>query len=527
MHFKSSTSYATSNKNRKSRFDIPAEFLNRTGKHLNESLDTREYLEPARRQANIVEAERVLRGLPSVTLSYFSEHDIFLSFMKETEANVRFKWSINTFINVELKAMQDVLQSSYIQSWTTMNMRHYMCDSYGLSELIMDSADITDQATWREAIRMRLKEKLKTSKITLDKLSRVHDAYHNIVPLLNSTVTPNGIYDAFFLTGELFKSSPEINETYIRLRKHIKKFIENIDGLYHIYISYEHSIDMTHKSLNYSNGLMQASEDYDRDLGIYESLVIRQPLQRIETAKTEIQVSVSECIAKDMDFGTSWMRAKHINNRKYEYWLEFDKTDLSGKIAAYLDNLKNERYVSKLYIADFVTSNRITKLVEDNKEYLSKSHELTRTLWFDLGTFARSVCECNKIVARIPLMQAFYAKLYDYYKTVTDSEKVAMERYFDFKNISTTVPRLIDNGIKVEECVNLVIPPPLLLNNISLQNLTSFKNRLKTYLEKTRLDGHFFRYVVVIYTLCIQRWRTVTVSTPRSRALPVSLQGLS
>ena len=129
----------------------------------------------------------------------------------------------------------------------------------------------------------------------------MHGAYNNIVSLLNSTVTPNGSYDGFFLTGELFKSSPEINETYIRLRNHIKKFTENIDGLYHIYFPYKHEIELKHRNLNYSTGLMQASESYDRDLGKYESLVIRQPLQRIETAKTEFQKCASESLAKRLD----------------------------------------------------------------------------------------------------------------------------------------------------------------------------------------------------------------------------------
>ena len=80
VHFKSSTSYATSNQNGKSRFDVPGEFLKRTGKHLNDSLDTREYLEPDIRQANIQEAERVLRGLPSVTQEYFNHVNLWMTF---------------------------------------------------------------------------------------------------------------------------------------------------------------------------------------------------------------------------------------------------------------------------------------------------------------------------------------------------------------------------------------------------------------------------------------------------------------
>ena len=356
------------------------------------------------------------------------------------------------------------------------------------------------------------------------KLSGVHGAYNNIVSLLNSTVTPNGSYDGFFLTGELFKSSPEINETYIRLRNHIKKFTENIDGLYHIYFPYKHEIELKHRNLNYSTGLMQASESYDRDLGKYESLVIRQPLQRIETAKMEFQKCASESLAKRLDYDTSQAHTQHIYEKTYKYWLEFNKTDTSGKIAAYLDNLKNDRHVSKLDIANYLTSHRITKLAELNKEYLSRSHELSRTVWFDLLIYAKYACTCNGYVGRIPLMQAFYAKLYDYYKSATDSERTAMEGYFGLGDFRSRVPRLIGSKMIRLTCDKLSsIPPPLYLNNISLQNLTSFINGLKTYLEKTRLNGHFFRYVVVICTLCLQRWRIVTGSTPRSRAVPVSL----
>ena len=513
-------SYATSNQNSENRFDIPEEFLNRTGKHLNQSLDIREFIEPLSLRANIEETERALSGLPKVTPTEFKFYGLWFSFLREIKTNLSFKWDIESFIKVEFKTMHEVLQNCFIQGWNTMNVRQYMSDSYELSELIMDSANITDQASWKVvAMLMRLQEKLVASKITLDKLYRVHDAYHNIVPLINATVTPNGIYDALFLTGELFKSSPKINETYFRLRKHITKCIENIDGLYHIYISHEHEIELKNKSLNYSNGLMQAAEGYDRDLSIYASLVIRQPLQRIETAKTEIQECVTERVVKCIDFETSRAHTKHVYKEKYKYWLEFNKTDTTGKLAAYLNNLKNERYVSKLDIADFLTSHTITKLVEDNKEYLSRSHELIRTVWFDLTMYAQKTCVCNQKVAHIPLMQAFYTKLYDYYKIATDSERHAMQYYFFFTNISSMVPRLINGAITLDECYKLsLIPPPLLLNNISLQNLTSFQVGLKTFLEKTRLDGHFFRYFFAIYAPRLQRWCIVTgakVSTAR------------
>ena len=490
-------SYATSNQNSENRFDIPEEFLNRTGKHLNQSLDIRECLEPVRRRANIEEAERALAGLPQVTAK--DPSDVLDNFVIQIMALMPYKRQISSFINVELKTMQDVLQHNFIKSWNEMNVRQFISDSYELSGVIMDSGNVTDHVCWRVALLMRLQEKLIASMRTLDNLYRVHDAYYNTVPLQNSNVTPSGSYDAFFFTRELFKPIPEINETYIRLRKHIMKYTENINSLYHIYTSHENDIELKHESRNYSNGLMQAAEGYDRDLRIYESLVIRQPLQRIETAKTEIQELVIQGLAKHIDFETNVARTNYIYKKKYKYWLEFNQTDTTGKIAAYLHDLKNERYVSKLYIAVFLTSHRIQKLVEDNREYLSRSHELTRTLCFDLTQYLGLVCKCNHIVAHTPLMQAFYAKLYDHYTTATDSERLAMDLYFRFANFSSVVPRLIDGGITWHDCFNLsLIPPPILLNNISLQNLTSFKNGFKTFLEKTRLSGHFFRYFIAI-----------------------------
>ena len=370
-------SYANQNENNENQFDLPREFLNRTGKHLNQSLDIRERLDPHRRRANIEEAERTLSGLPKVAPERFDYYyGLWNSLKEKTKKVIPLRWAISNFI-FELTTMQEVLQHNFIQSWNDMNMRHFILDSYELYGVIMDSGKNTDQVSWRIALSMRLQEKLIASKRALDNLYRVHDAYHNMVPLQNSTVTPNGVCDSFVFTRELFECSSEINETYTRLREHIKTFIENIHGLYHTYTSYENDIEL--KRLNYSNGFMQAAESYDRDLRRYESLVIRQPLQRIETAKRKIQTYVTERVANNNGASATVIHTEHIYKEKYKYWLEFNQTNTTDKIAAYLDDLKNERYVSKLYIAGFLTSQRITKLVKDNNEYLSRSHELLRT----------------------------------------------------------------------------------------------------------------------------------------------------
>ena len=502
VHFKSSMSYANQNENNENQFDVPREFLKRTGKNLNQSLDIRERLDPDRRRANIEEAERTLSGLPKVAPKRFKYiHNLWESFY---ESN-RLRWKVERFTD-DVTTIHDVLQHNFIQGWNEINMRHLISDSYELSGVIMDSGNNTDQVSWRVALPMRLQEKLIASKRALVNIYRVHEAYHNMVPLLNYSVTPNGTYDSFVFTRALFECRSEINETYIRLREHIKKCIDNIDGLYHIYISNEN--DIKHKRLKYSNGFMQALQFYDRDLRIYESLVIRQPLQRIEEAKRQIQKDVTDRSAKDNEFSTNKRHIEHIYKEKYKYWLEFNQTDTTGNIAVYLDGLKNERYVSKLYIAGFLTSQRITKLVEENKDYLSRSHELYRTLWFDDIKFAQITCWCNRRVSRIPFMQAFYAKLYDHYKVATDSERDDIYEDFGSRNISAILPRLIGGEITWEECKQFsLVSPPVLLNNISLQNLTSFQNGLKTFLQRTRLNGHFFRYFIAIDTLLFQWWR--------------------
>ena len=130
------------------------------------------------------------------------------------------------------------------------------------------------------------------------------------------------------------------------------------------------------------------------------------------------------------------------------------------------------------------------------------------TIWFSDIVYAQITCGCNFKVARIPLMQAFYAKLYDFYKIANDLKRNALDKYFRGEHINSMIPRLIGGNITWWECRDsALVSPPILLNNISLQNLTSFKNGLKTFLQKNRLNGHFFRYFIATDTLRFQWWR--------------------
>ena len=59
-HYTSAMSYATANDDTRPQQSVSAEFLKRAGKHLNESIDTKENMLPERRQANEEEASRKL-----------------------------------------------------------------------------------------------------------------------------------------------------------------------------------------------------------------------------------------------------------------------------------------------------------------------------------------------------------------------------------------------------------------------------------------------------------------------------------
>ena len=61
--YKVSTSYASVNQDIDSKFSLSSEFQTRLGKKLNKSLDTREWVVPERRQANIDDTEKLLDGL--------------------------------------------------------------------------------------------------------------------------------------------------------------------------------------------------------------------------------------------------------------------------------------------------------------------------------------------------------------------------------------------------------------------------------------------------------------------------------
>ena len=247
-------------------------FLKKAGKNLNESLDTKERILPDRRQANIEEAERVKRALPQAIPCY-RRYWLFSNLSR----------GVYTFISMGLDKMQKVLQRDCIAVWDSMHLYDCMSDSFELTQIVNKSANVSEEKPWRAAVQLRLEEKLIASKRASYNVDRVHDAYCNAALLVNNMVTPNGTYDSLYLTETLFPQTTEINQTYTRLGRHIKTYMENIDGLLRSYIADGHVAEI----IVNCKEILQVSFEYERDMKLYESLVIRQPLQRVIDEKKE------------------------------------------------------------------------------------------------------------------------------------------------------------------------------------------------------------------------------------------------
>ena len=494
MHYKASMSYAAANQNSQNRIDLSTRFADEVGKNLNKSLNTQERLLPDRREANIDEAERVLRGLPTLGNSNL---DIDLKGLLGSLAPIakkQFDYSYNAVMALGFQKMQDALQDSFIVGWDEMKLHDCVSGSFELSTILRDSVDTTKQNTWRAVIRLRLEEKLIASKRALYNLERVHIAYCNVVPLLNYTVTPNGRYDSFYLTAELFKQSTKINETYTRLIGHIKQYIETMDWLLCMHNNGSHIINDTF--LSYSNGFWQVSVEYTRYLRLYESLVIRQPLQRIKRARNTFEEHKVRFTAKAVHLQSSLDYFWYAFRKANSYSIALNSTGTVGAVDAYLYNLKNEGNASRIHIADVLTSDRITQLVGHFKDLVSKMGETFTKYMIEYAHIIQMGCLCQVDAAAEPLLRVFYAKLYDHYKITTGSEKYAMSKYFKFKDNNSTYAKLVRGEINGNDCMvhHFKFGLQNLDSNISLRNLTTFKNRLDSFLQKTRLDGTFYRY---------------------------------
>ena len=495
VHYKTSMSYASANQNPENRFDLSETFLRKTGKNLNESLDTKERILPEKRRANIEEAERVMRALPPEVFRRGNTFSTFLTRHNKVITDSRDAY--NFIMNMGLHKMQEVLQRDFVAGWDSMHLYDCMSDSFELTQIVNNSANVSEEKPWRAAVQLRLEEKLIVSKRASYNLDRVHDAYCNAALLVNNMVTPNGSYDSLYLSGALFPQTTEINQTYTRLSRHINKYMENIDGLLRSYIADGHVAEII---LN-CNGILDVSVEYERDIQLYESLVIRQPLQRVidennylkETNKRQFDSNKDQYLLL-MDY--NWYNIKNMK----ENWLQYDRTHATDTIRAYLVNLKNERNVSKLSLAVF-TSDKILKLVHKYEDSVTRSQDNIRKVIAVMHKMTRGVCLPYRQSNPVTLLGQWITKQNDLYNRISDYEKAAMERYF-MPTINSSLYRrmLRDDTSQYWNCYYgfREVIPSYYFRTLLPRQLTTFKNKLDSFLRKSRLDGTFLRYVSVV-----------------------------
>ena len=504
-------SYASANQNHENRFDLSEPFLNKTGKNLNESLDTKERILPDRRQANIEEAERVIRELPqAISQEEYRRRYLLFSNLLSNKA-VKESRGVYTFLSMGLDKMQEVLQRDFIAGWDSMHLYDCMSDSFELTQIVNNSANVSEEKPWRAAVQLRLEEKLIASKRVSYNLDRVHDAYCNAALLVNNMVTPNGSYDSLYLTEALFPKTTEINQTYTRLGRHIKKYMENIDGLLRSYIADGHVAEII---LN-CNEILEVSVEYERDMKLYESLVIRQPLQRIIDENIKFTEMKKNYFDNKIDryrdlIGSIWDNW----GITLDIWRQFDRSHALDTIRSYLENLKKETHVSKLSLAAVFTSDKILKLVDKYQESVTRSQDYIRQLITFKGEMIYGVCRSYwhlftlrglhtfRGLLTYPLLSQWVTKQTDLYNRSSDYEKAAMERYF-MPTINSSIYRRMlrhDMWSLWSDCLDTLSRsyPSYNFTTLSTRQLTTFKNKLDSFLQKSRLDGTFFRYVRVV-----------------------------
>ena len=498
VHYKTSMSYASANQNHENRLDLSETFLKKAGKNLNESLDTKELILPDRRRANIEEMERVIRTLSQdVSWNVYN----YTKYWRHAHNDV-----YDVIMKLGIHKMKEVLKRDFIKGWN--NMYFYDCMTVSKCYTIMYVPDNYRKAkdthfylplpgSYRKielSPKECRKEKLIASKRALHNLDRVHDAYSNAVPLVNNRFIRKGRYDSLYLTGTLFPKTTEINQTYTRLRRHIKKYMENIEWLLQ-----NHTIDD-----NWPEEIVEASVEYHKDIELYESLVIQQPLQRIMHQKNEINqmeekvVNAKTRISGDIRY--------YLNNMHYlsDQWRNYSRSYATDTIGAYLENLTKQTHVSKLSLAVMFTSDKIMKQLDNYQDSAKSLQESLNKIDSALKDTRVEWCRQSYSIMSEPLLAAWFTKQFDHYNRSSVYEKAAMERYF-MHNISSSIYfEMLRNDIDINlKCLfeDKKLKLPYNSELVSLRQVTAFQNKLESFLQKSRLDGTFFRYVSVIQTI--------------------------
>ena len=490
-------SYASSSLNIENQFDLPVKYLNRTGKHLNESLNFKEVILPERRRANIRDAERVIHALPPCDfLQQIVRSCIEILRTIYSKRFAEFKEKSDFIINKGFAVMQNVLQDEFIDIWEQMNLSNCVSWSFELYTIIRNSCDTNRKQSWVSAISLRLEEKLIASKRALHNLERVHEAYNNGAPLSNGTVTPEGRYDSLYFTSALFPQTAEINQTYVQLREHIRKYIQNIDALVRIYNASGQRRQARIQCFNFSEAFLEASVRYERELRTYESLVVRKPLKRILAERKLMYVDEKRDVVFNNNLRETNIFLERLAIKASKYYKEINETHIADTIAVYLEKLKANRLVSKLDIADELTSDRITQLLDNFIHIVSKIQNSIHEVNKDCLRYIFSTCEEISVMSNSTLLRMFNAKLGAYYNNSSAPDKAHMDRHFIRRGKNSALTALgnecmihLESQDRFSKSSNVTN----LLEELSLRDVTSFKNRLESFIEMTRLDGRLFR----------------------------------
>ena len=483
-------SYAASKQNSENRIYLPDDVLRRVGKHLNESLDTREYIEPDNWIVSIQEAERILRYLPPKRVVRMRDTQAFIAhFLQSLYNHFTVYDEIAKFMRYfAFSKMKEVLENDFIDGWKRMKFYdRVMPESVMLLETLIDS---TEQKQWCAGL---LKSQLDILNRTLYNLARVYAAYHNAVPLINSKVTPNGTYDALYLTKELFSHKPEINETYTRLKGRITKYKEQIDVILRINLTDCHKADPRNKCISHCNGFWRVSVDYERDLRLYESLVIKQPLHQLNIEKEKwelfdkrIQEISDEGFQSYINiFGDSIVEMDNC-------LITYHDTHTTDTIKTYVDNLRKGKRANKLFIAG--KFNKIVPLVDNCTHFVRIYNDRKRIIMNN--KFVSEICRLQKLVKQLPLLKAWYQKMHHYINTTTDDDKYVMEDYFTISNHNSPQAKMVRGDERfMYVCDRKSSGHFTSTITVSSRQITSYKKTLEPLLQKTQLDGTLFRYV--------------------------------
>ena len=490
VHYKATMSYATANQNQENEYDLSEKLLRTVGTHLNKSLDTRQYILHLERETNIDKVTRALLQQPPQNEEMWAEYHTFLDAITSSrDRNDR--TDVIGFIGLALRNMQKVFERGFSDGWRRMNIYFdILPDLFMHTETLSASEDTIEQKQWRADL---LKLQLIVSKLSLYHLDRVHNAYHRAVPLVNTCVTPNCRYDGLYLTKALLEHTHDINETFARLRGHITKSIEHIDGLFHPNITYGHMTETKNTSVDHNNAFWRTVADYERDLKQYESLVIKQPQERIVKVIEMTEIYRKDIVALDVA-NTEWKDSYRQSVDDLDRCLTaYHNTNTTAMLKSYFADLKNERQTSKLHLALKLHSNNAIPLLYNFRASIWRTQESMCAHIKNIDDLGRMHCKFY-INTRNSLLQAFFSKLHYHLNITTGSEKSAMEDYFMLNNRTSHRARIVRGDETLyHECTNRSFLPSHSIKKVHVRNIYLFKVNLDKFLRTTDLNGKLFR----------------------------------